>query len=394
MLIPSDPVHAFIDHPDVPVPNAPAGPLAGLTFAVKDIFDVAGYVTGCGNPEKRADGTPARAHAPVVSALLGAGARFVGKTHTAELAFSLDGRNEHYGTPINPAAPGRVPGGSSSGSAAAVAAGLVDIALGSDTGGSVRGPASFCGLIGLRTTFGRIDISRTMPLAQMFDTVGWFARTPEIYERVGAVLLGDDDEGPPLRRMIVAADSREIFAGETGDPVFAPTLAAVARHLVASDSVRIASEGLERWADVYRTLQGFQAWKNHGPWIATRKPDLNPAARARFDLASRVTERQYREAGAARSAMAARIAEIVGDDGVLVQPTMPGIAPRLEADENEFEHFRGKALPMLCIAGLSGFPQISVPLMQAEGCPIGLSLIGPPGRDRALIALARALLSA
>src|SRR4029079_18079033 len=156
MLIPSDPVHAFIDYPDVPVPNAPDGPLAGLTFAVKDIFDVAGYVTGCGNPEKRAESKPARAHAPVVAALLGAGARFVGKTHTAELAFSLDGRNEHYGTPINPAAPGRVPGGSSSGSAPAVAAGLVDIALGSDTGGSIRGPGSFCGLIGLRTTFGRV----------------------------------------------------------------------------------------------------------------------------------------------------------------------------------------------------------------------------------------------
>ena len=140
MLIPTDPVNAFVDYPDVPVPNAPSGPLAGLTFAVKDIFDVAGYPTGCGNPVKRRESGQAKAHAPIVAALLAAGARFVGKTHTAELAFSLDGRNAHYGTPINPAAPGRVPGGSSSGSAAAVAAGLCDFALGSDTGGSVRGP--------------------------------------------------------------------------------------------------------------------------------------------------------------------------------------------------------------------------------------------------------------
>ncbi|MBZ0229567.1 MAG: amidase, partial [Bauldia sp.] len=141
MLIPADPVHAFLDYPDVPVPNAATGPLAGLTFAVKDIFDVAGYPTGCGNPEKmeasRAD--PPKTNAPAVQMLLDAGARFVGKTHTAELAFSLDGRNTRLGTPDNPAASGRVPGGSSSGSASAVAGGLVDIALGSDTGGSVRG---------------------------------------------------------------------------------------------------------------------------------------------------------------------------------------------------------------------------------------------------------------
>src|SRR5260221_5486039 len=214
MLIPSDPVHAFVDYPDVPVPNAASGPLAGLAFAVKDIYDVAGYVTGCGNPEKRAESPPAKVHAPAVAKLLAAGARFVGKTHTAELAFSLDGRNEHYGTPLNPAAPGHVPGGSSSGSAAAVAAGLVDFALGSDTGGSVRGPASFCGIIGLRPTFGRVDISRTMPLGPSFDTVGWFTRSAEMYERIGAVMLGDDVAGPPLRRMMIADDAMAMLDGE------------------------------------------------------------------------------------------------------------------------------------------------------------------------------------
>ncbi len=144
---------------------------------------------------------------PRLRRLLAAGARFVGKTHTAELAFSLDGRNEHTGTPINPAASDRVPGGSSSGSAAAVAGGLVDIALGSDTGGSVRGPASFCGIIGLRPTHGRVDITGVMPLAPSFDTVGWFARDIEVFSAVGGVLLGEDDDGPALTKVAIAEDS-------------------------------------------------------------------------------------------------------------------------------------------------------------------------------------------
>src|SRR5581483_2886752 len=159
------PVNAFVDYPDVPVANAPSGPLAGLTFGVKDIFDVAGYPTGAGNPLKRAESGVKVKNAALVQAALDAGARFVGKTHTAELAFSIDGRNVHYGTPVNPADPRRVPGGSSSGSAAAVAAGLVDFALGSDTGGSIRGPASFCGIVGLRPTHGRLSLDGCLPLA-------------------------------------------------------------------------------------------------------------------------------------------------------------------------------------------------------------------------------------
>ena len=201
MLIPADPLNAFVAYRDKSVPHAADGPLAGLSFAVKDIFDVVGYPTGCGNPVKRMESPPAKANAPAVAKLLAAGARFVGKTHTAELAFSLDGRNSRDGTPVNPAAPGRVPGGSSSGSASAVAGGLCDIALGSDTGGSVRAPASFCGIIGLRPTYGRIDIGGAMPLAPSLDTVGWFTRDIDLYERVGAVLLGEDAAGAALQRM-------------------------------------------------------------------------------------------------------------------------------------------------------------------------------------------------
>ncbi len=395
MLIPADPVHAFVAYRDVDVPHAASGPLAGLSFAVKDIYDVAGYPTGCGSPEKTAEDPVPTKHAACVAKLLAAGAAFVGKTYTAELAFSLDGRNEHYGTPINPAAPGRVPGGSSSGSAAAVAAGLVDFALGSDTGGSVRGPASFCGLIGLRPTFGRIDISGTMPLADIFDTVGWFTRDIETYRRVGAVLLGEDAAGPPLSRMVVAEDACALFAAENDRVVLDTAIARAARHLASDGAVRVAdgAEGLERWHVTYRTMQGWHAWAAHGPWIESRKPDLNPAVVTRFAAAKAVTRDAYDAAATFRMQAAQRVAELVGDDRVIVLPTMPGIAPLLDASEDAFERFRGRAVSMLCIAGLAGLPQISLPLMTVDGCPVGLSLIGPRGRDRALIDLAGRILA-
>lgn len=390
---PNDPVHAFIETPDVDVPNAPDGPLAGLTFAVKDIYDVKGLVTGCGSPEKLAESPPAEAHAPAVANLLDAGARYVGKTHTAELAFSIDGRNEHYGTPLNPAAPGRVPGGSSSGSAAAVAAGLVDIALGSDTGGSVRGPASFCGIIGLRPTFGRMDISGVMPLAAGFDTVGWFTRDIDTYARVGDVMLGEDVEGPPLARMIVGADSFALMEGDAERAALAPGVARVRAVLADDGEVTVMPDGLGKLNTMYRTLQGFEAWRAHGPWITERKPELNPAVAARFAAASKVTETGYQTAKTERLGVMARVHEILGKDRVLVIPTMPGIAPLLDSTEESFESFRTRAISSMAIAGLAGCPQLSLPLGTAHGCPVGLSLIGPPGRDRALIEVARAVLA-
>ena len=366
-----------------------------MTFAVKDIFDVAGYVTGRGNPEWRADSKPARVHAPAVAKLLDAGARFVGKTHTAELAFSLDGRNEHYGTPINPAAPGRVPGGSSSGSASAVAAGLVDFALGSDTGGSVRGPASWCGIIGLRPTYGRIDISGAMPLAASFDTVGWFSRDMGVFARVGAVLLGEDIEGPPLARMVLADDAFAQLDGEAERSALAPAFDRASRHLMSDGSVTVAPEGLVTWMQAYRSMQGYEAWREHGPWIERRKPDLNPAGKVRFGAAKRVSEAEYAEARGRRIDAMRRARELVGKDRVLVMPTMACIAPRLDSSEEEFERVRNRSSPLTSISRpVRPAADISLPLATVSGCPLGLSLIGPPGRDRALIALAAAILAA
>src|ERR671919_1087962 len=202
-----DPLGAFVPHGHVQIEGAAQGPLAGVPFAVKDIFDVAGVITGRGNPDWLASHAPASAHAPAVAALLDAGAKLVGKTVTEELAFSVIGSNPYYGTPKNVAAPGRVPGGSSSGSAAAVGGGLVPLALGSDTGGSVRVPASYHGILGMRPSHGRISLDAVMPLAPSFDTVGWFARDPALFVAAGRVLLDDPGPARPVDRVLLARDA-------------------------------------------------------------------------------------------------------------------------------------------------------------------------------------------
>jgi amidase len=388
---PLDPAGAFITLVEAPVANAPGGPLAGLTFGVKDIIDVAGYRTGCGNPTRLAEAEPATAHAPVVAALLDAGARFAGKTHTVELAYSLDGRNVHYGTPRNTAAPGRVPGGSSSGSAAAVAAGLVDVALGSDTGGSVRGPASMCGLLGLRTTHGRISTAGVMPLAPSLDTIGWFARDPEAYGRVAAVLLGPDAAGPRLARVLVAEDAFARLAGAAEAGAVDRALRRLLEPLGPLGPVArvtLAPETLDERYAVLRTVQAFEAWRCHGSWITERRPYLGGPIAARFDAARAVTADEHRAAAAAREAVRAAMLDLVRDDTLIALPTLHAIAPRADAPEPVLEAFRGRALPLLSSAGLAGLPQISIPLATVDGCPLGISLMGPPGRDRALIEIA------
>jgi amidase len=231
-----------------------------------------------------------------------------------------------------------------------------------------------------------------MPLAPSLDTVGWFARNIDIYEKVGAVLLREDADGPPLKRMVIADDAYAMLLGEAEDVAVRPAMARIAEHLTPAGATVIAAEGLSAWQQTFRNTQGFEAWKAHGPWITAERPDLSPPVRARFEVGSRVTEAQYREAAAKRGEIRARLSGIVRDDTVLVLPTMPTIAPRMDASETVMEDFRARALSMLCGAGLAGFPQMSLPLAEVWGCPLGVSLVGPPNRDRALIGLARAIL--
>lgn len=383
-----DPFGAFTDEV-VRLEGAPAGPLRGLTFGAKDLYDVAGHVTRAGSPAWGATHGAASETAPAVAALLSAGADLVGKTHTDELAWSLLGQNAHYGTPTNPRNPERVPGGSSSGSVVAVAGELVDFAVGSDTGGSVRVPASNCGVYGLRTTHGAISLAGVVPLAPGFDTVGWFAREPDVLDRVAQVLLDEQEAAPSFQRCVVATDAFDVVDARLASAL-QPCAEFLGTRCGAASVAAIADGGLRGWADAWRTIQAREVWAAHGEWVQAENPEFGPGIRERFDWAKSLDGAAEEGARAVRRAADAQLRLVLADETALLVPAAPSVAPLLDATADELETYRTSAMMLTCAAGLAGLPQISIPAGVLDGCPVGLGVLGPPGSDRALIALAAA----
>lgn len=389
----NDPLGAFLTDGAVDVPHAAAGPLAGLSVAAKDIYDIAGYPTGFGCPDwRRTHPVPTRT-ASSVQALLDAGAKLIGKTHTDEMAFSLNGENAHYGTPINPACPDRVPGGSSNGSASAVAGGLVDTALGTDTGGSVRIPASFCGIWGLRTTHGAIATDGVLPLAPSFDVVGWFARDAVTLARVGDVLLPPGPGDLPGRMLRV--DQAFALADAAAVDSLAAALARAERALGAAAPVDLCglagTDSLSEWLPHFQALQWREIWDTHRDWMAREQPTFSSMVGERMRMVGTVADARVDAARDFREQVAHALDALLGADTVLVLPTAPNPALLKGLPPDQVTEIRGRMLSILCIAGLARLPQISMPLAAAEGCPVGLSLIGPRGSDHRLLAAARAI---
>ncbi|WP_295806242.1 amidase [uncultured Nitratireductor sp.] len=388
-----DTLNAFLDYADAPAPASGDGPLLGLTLGVKDIFDVAGYPTGGGNPHRAELHRSAMSTAPAIQRLLDAGAQFIGKTQTDELTFSMIGQNAHYPPPVNRAAPQRFTGGSSSGSAAAVAGGLTDIAAGSDTNGSIRIPASYCGLIGLRTTHGRIPLEDTMPLSPSFDTFGWFARDAATYGRVGEVLLGDDPHTTRLTRPVRVLELEALLFGEQERAAYGAMLHTCAHHF-NRETVFLALPGsVKRLFACFRTIQAYEAWQVHGDFIRNAKPALGPGVRERFEHGSRISAETVASARVERQRFQQDFAALFDDDMVLVMPTQPTVAPLKSATREELDRYRQLALTLTSIAGLLGWPQITIPLGQVHDAPFGVSLLGPAGSDRQLIRLTADILS-
>jgi amidase len=378
-------MHPFVAETSL-APTA-SGVLDGLRFAVKDIFSIAGEVAGFGNPTWAATHPPAVNTSPAVAAVLAAGAELIARVHTDEMTYSLAGRNAHFGAVDNPRAPGRTTGGSSSGSAGAVAAGLVDFALGSDTGGSVRVPASYCGVFGIRPTHDVVSLEGACPLAPSFDTCGWFTRDAELLRRIGDVLLPADNRSLVPRKLWLPRDAVSRLR-----PDAQPEIEAKARELSARWELELvtaplvdASDDLLHWAEIFRVHQAWEAWQEHGEWIRVHVPQFGTDVAERFRIASHITEAQFAEAQSGRQQRRERLHKALGDDTLLLLPPAPDIPPVLDAPAEEVQAARVRTLQLSSIASICGIPQISFPWIEREGAPLGLSLAGPAGVDRQLL---------
>jgi amidase len=391
-----DPFGAFCPGPRVQLHGSPLGPLAGLMFAAKDVFDVAGHVTGAGNPDWHRTHGPAERTATAVQRLLEVGATLVGKTQMDELAYGVLGENVHYGTPVNPAAPTRVPGGSSSGSASAVAAGLVDFALGSDTACSVRLPAALCGLFGIRPTFGRVSTEGMVPLSPSLDTVGWFARDAELFQKIGRVLLQPGREVPPATALLVAEDA---FALASPKVVHALQVAveAVAGHFRSVQTVRLIDAGSEPslewfWFHVW-SVQVREVWALHGQWILNTKPGSRVLSRETLAAGADSTPAELEEARATWRGLRDAVLRKITDGSLMCLPTVADCGPERGSDPAKRMAFSRPTLCLMSVAGVAGLPQVTLPVAEIDGCPVGLSLIGAAGCDEKLLELAAKLMA-
>ena len=390
---PHDPLGAFCRENHAALRGASEGPLAGLTFAAKDVFDVAGSRTGFGNPAWLETHPPATSTAPAVQRLLDAGADMVGKTLTDEITYSLSGQNAHYGTPVNSAAPGRIPGGSSSGSASAVAGGLVDFALGTDCGGSVRLPASYCGILGIRPSHGRVSLEGVAPFTWSFDVAGWFAKDADVFARLGDVLLDDEGEPAVPSRLLYAQDAFDVVDSAVASAL-GPAVESAAEIIGERSDIAVSADSLSNWYETFRVIQAWEIWSNHAAWVQEVKPEFGPGIRERFEWASRVTERDADASRSRRVVIVERIRSLFNEGDVLCLPTSPRVAPPVDAPTDELENrVRAQAMSLLCIAGLAGLPQVSLPLASLDGLPLGFSLVGTWGADRQLLALSRQLMN-
>lgn len=385
-----DSVGAFTPDGQFVIEGRPDGPLSGLTFAAKDLFDIAGHKTGAGNPVWLETHEAPQRTSPIVETLLAAGATLMGKVITDELAFSLQGDNMHYGAPVNAGAPDRVTGGSSSGSVAAAAARLVDFTLGTDTGGSTRVPASYCGVWGLRPTHDLLSSEGIVLLHPAYDTPTWFAHDAETFLKVAEVLLPKTDYKPAA---ILRVDDARALADEVFEAPLQRVLAALTRLLGSAPRPVTMGDGvgLAEWRVAYGTSGAYEGWAIHGEWITRCKPVFAPAIAARWKAASEVTPEAAAEARAQKERIRARVRAIVSSDCVAVLPSAASLAPMRDADPATVDAIRMRTMAITCIAGIAGLPQVSMPFRTPDGIPVGVSLMGPAGSDLALVRLALAV---
>jgi len=385
----ADPVGALVPHTlQEPIAGNGKGPLAGRTFMVKDLFAIEGRKVSNGNPDWYAAASPAEETAPAIRRLLDAGATLTGITICDEFFYSVLGSNVHYGTPMNTHALRHVTGGSSCGSAAAVAAGMCDFALGSDTGGSIRVPGAFCGLYGLRPTHGRIDIADMTPMAPSYDTAGFLASDAVLFREVGRVLLDGARVDAPLRRLIIAQDMISRSEASIDAEVWR-VLDTIGSALPEPEHMDVAGDEFDDWRNAFRFNQGFEIQSTLMPFALAHAEGLSPAIKERFEIASRVTRVEAKRGEDIRAEAKKRLHAMAQPGTMMVMPTTPTLPPERDIpDGASTVEFRAVTLGSTCLAGHAGLPQVSIPAGTAAGCPVGLSFIGWEGGDEALLDLA------
>jgi amidase len=369
-------------------------PLAQLRVAVKDLFHMAGYPTTAGNPDWLKTHEIPSDTSPVVTVLQNNGASIVGKTITDELAYSLNGQNIHYGTPINPRNPALLPGGSSSGSAVAVAEGSADIGLGTDTGGSIRVPASYNGLFGLRPSHGVVSTEQMVGLAPSFDTVGWMTRDLVTLSKVADVLLTALEQTPigQIVRLGYSSEINSACAQQSSiNKILETTKTNGSLTWVELSSV-LNFNNLEKVAGAFRTLQGAEIWATHGQWIEKQQPTFAADIAARFAWCRDITPEQQQQAALVQQLFKQQMDNVLTQVDFIVLPTTPGSAPALNLNKADLASYRDTLLSMTCIAGMAGLPQLHLPLKEQINEPMGISIIGAKYQDHQLLAFAKTFL--
>lgn len=376
--------NAFMNE-SITLPPLQSGLLNFNTFAIKDVFAIKGYKSSAGNPDWLNTHQPAEKHAAVIEKLLNSGAALHGTTHTDELMYSLDGKNAHFGTPVNPKAPESIPGGSSSGSAVAVAAGLVDFAIGTDTGGSVRIPSSYCGIYGFRPTHDAVSLEGCIPLSKSFDTVGWMANDAETLQLVGDVLLEDVKTGEGTYRKLYYPIEAWGLLDDSIRTTFSSLFPSLEGKFEDVEWLSISNQGLQEWAETFRIIQGSEIWEEHGQWIQQINPTFGEAIEGRFQTASTLKKNDAEHCVANRMKIRSFLSMLLDEDGLIVIPTANNVAPLLNANNSSLDQNRLKNMQLTCIAGLAGLPQITLPLASIDNKPIGLSLIANHRHDKQLL---------
>ena len=368
------------------------GILKDLSFAVKDNIDIKDQITGYGSP-----GWGETHHKSIVNSicseqLLCEGAIFKGKTKCDELAYSLLGVNSFYGTPVNPKAPNRIPGGSSSGSASAVASDLVDFSIGTDTGGSVRVPASNCGIWGYRPSHGVISVSGVLGLAPSFDTVGILSQNGHTLEKVMHVLLAEEYSKGSFNPSVCFAD--DVF--QLSDKSIASSLQPIKNIIISNFETQASKLSDIADLDISFTelflqlgfLLSIEIWNTFGSWVKNEKPKLSSEVQYGLsNYAESANRNDIQKALLAKNKFKNSLNEFLCKGNILCFPTTVDLAPRLKDITPDFlaGDYVPRAMCVNAISSLSGTPQITIPAAEANGVPVGLSFVAGYGQDMMLI---------